>query len=106
MARPLPGLLAGVGAAAVRACYLTALAAASLTQSPTTPHTHAPSPSCRRCASSDHPKHCAGLTEVTMFYGLWYSAYAGVSAAVVRRSGRMRRLLNPFSSGFVNIQSV
>jgi hypothetical protein len=29
-----------------------------------------------------------------------------VSAAVVRRSGRMRRLLNPVSSGFVNIQSV
>ena len=73
-------------------------------------HTHtttrAPAPSCRRCGSSDHPKHCAELTEVTLLFGLWYSAYAGVSAAVVRRSGRMRRLLNPVSSGFVNIQSV
>ena len=62
--------------------------------------------SCRRCGSSDHPKHCAELTEVTLLFGLWYSAYAGASAAVVRRFDRIRRLLNPISSGVVSIQSV
>ncbi|KAL4441023.1 hypothetical protein ABPG77_010454 [Micractinium sp. CCAP 211/92] len=55
------------------------------------------------CGAASDPTGCAELTEITVFYAIWFSVFTAVNIAVVRRSARMRRLLNPVSSGVVNI---
>ncbi|KAL4457413.1 hypothetical protein ABPG75_012278 [Micractinium tetrahymenae] len=55
------------------------------------------------CGTAADPTGCAELTEVTVFYTVWFSVFTAVNIAVIRRSGRMRQLLNPVSSGVVNI---
>lgn len=61
-----------------------------------------PVPACS-CGAASDPTGCAELTEITVFYAIWFSVFTAVNIAVVRRSARMRRLLNPVSSGVVNI---
>lgn len=61
-----------------------------------------PAPACS-CGVATDPAGCAELTEVTVFYAVWFALFATLNIAVIRRSARMRRLLNPVSSGVVNL---
>jgi hypothetical protein len=54
-------------------------------------------------ADAPQKASCAELTEATLFYALWFGAFTSLCAAVARRTGHMRRLLNPVSSGVVAI---
>lgn len=60
-------------------------------------------PCCCRCGHADDPQGCAEITEVTLFYAIWFTAYSGLTLAVVKRFARMRSLLNPITSGVVTI---
>lgn len=57
----------------------------------------------RRCRSTDDREACAELTQVTFWFALWYTSFCILSTAVCRRTKRMRLLLNPVSSGVVQL---
>lgn len=55
------------------------------------------------CGTADDPTGCAELTEVTTFYGVWFSFFAALTIAVIKRMAKTRQLLNPVTSGIVTI---
>lgn len=57
----------------------------------------------RRCRDTEDRQACAELTEVTFWFALWYTSFTILSTAVGRRTRRMRLLLNPVSSGVVQL---
>lgn len=60
-------------------------------------------PLCRCRGAGDEREACAELTEVTFYFALWYTGFCILSTAVGRRTRRMRLLLNPVSSGVVQL---
>jgi hypothetical protein len=55
------------------------------------------------CRGTEDREACAELTEATFWFALWYTSFCILSTAVSRRTRRMRLLLNPVSSGVVQL---
>jgi hypothetical protein len=53
------------------------------------------------CSEIDEQVACTQLAAATSLYAIWYTAFTVSCAMAARRAGRMRRLLNPVSTGAV-----
>jgi hypothetical protein len=60
-------------------------------------------PPARRCPSAHDKDVCARLSGITTLSALWYAFFTGLNAEAAHRAARMRRLLNPVSSGVVTV---